>query len=104
MSNLGSEAVTVWRKNLKQRAVSVLGGCCIICGYNRCLAALEFHHLDPSHKDFGIAEAYANPKKWETIVDELKKCILVCANCHRELHQGMITFTGSPPPILEEDY
>ena len=69
----------------KQTAVNYLGGTCIKCGYSKCIAALEFHHKDPTQKDFEIG----TPKKGETIEalhSELDKCILVCANCHREIH------------------
>ena len=61
------------------------GGKCVKCGYNKCIAALEFHHCNPAEKDFTIA----NVKSYsfnETIIKELDKCILVCSNCHREIH------------------
>lgn len=72
------------RKRAKLRGVELLGGRCSKCGYNKCLAALEFHHTDPSTKDPSIT-----PKgtySWERLELELRKCILVCANCHREIH------------------
>lgn len=58
---------------------------CSICGYNCCGAALDFHHVDMSTKDHS-----PKSRDWETAaaVEERKKCILVCANCHRELHHG----------------
>lgn len=82
------ESVINWRKNLKKRALLLFDNKCVCCGYNKCSAALEFHHLDPEHKDFSIASVYSNPKSWDTIVQELKKCALVCSNCHREIHYG----------------
>lgn len=73
------------RKKLKEKAIYYKGGKCEICGYNKCLAALEFHHLNPNEKEFGIgSKGYT--RSWEKIKMELDKCILVCANCHRELH------------------
>ena len=63
-----------------------MGGCCQCCGYNKCNEALEFHHIDPNEKDFTFGKVTANPKNKLSIVEELKKCILVCANCHREIH------------------
>lgn len=73
------------RYKIKEKAVEYKGGKCEICGYDKCIDALEFHHLDPSQKDFGISkEGYSN--KWENIQKELDKCIMVCANCHREIH------------------
>jgi hypothetical protein len=70
------------RKNvaiLKEEA----GNCCSRCGYNKCIAALEFHHTDPTVKEGGIIGSTASLKKQR---EEAQKCILVCANCHRELH------------------
>lgn len=62
---------------------------CCICGYNKCKSALEFHHLDPKQKDFGIS-AKGYTRSWEKIKEELDKCIMVCANCHREIHDGLV--------------
>lgn len=59
---------------------------CSLCGYSKCEAALEFHHLNPSEKEFDI-KALTNCSV-EKAVNEIQKCILVCANCHRELHNG----------------
>ncbi len=73
------------RKRLKERLVEYKGGKCEICGYNRCISALEFHHLDPSQKDFAICSG--DVKSYETMRKEVDKCILVCANCHREIHE-----------------
>ena len=72
----------------KLRLVNSLGGKCCICGYNKCLSALEFHHKNPNEKDFSIsANAHI---AFEKALQEAKKCILVCANCHREIHAGLI--------------
>ncbi len=73
------------REELKIKAVVYLGGKCQICGYSRCYAALEFHHRDPSKKDFGIAYKGA-VRAWEIVKKELDKCDLLCSNCHKELH------------------
>jgi len=60
-----------------------LNNSCQFCGYNRCVAALEFHHLDPNKKDMiGSMGAYSLKR----IKREMKDCILLCANCHKELH------------------
>jgi hypothetical protein len=79
-------AVMRWRKSSKGRAVELKGGKCMICGYDRCVKALEFHHLDPAEKEFQIT---GKIRSWARIVEELKKCVLLCANCHREVHEGM---------------
>jgi hypothetical protein len=77
------------RKRRKEDIVYVMGGCCQICGYNRAITALDLHHLNPEDKEFGIG-AILN-KDWELMNSEIQKCILVCANCHREIHEGLIT-------------
>lgn len=66
-------------------AVEYKGNKCEICGYNKCIDALEFHHKNSSLKDFSISnKGYTRSLK--KVKEELDKCILVCANCHRELH------------------
>lgn len=85
------DKVQKWRKNTKQRCVDALGGKCEVCGYNRCIEALDFHHLDPTKKEYGITNLIERPRSWsETIVPELRKCVLLCANCHREVHAGIM--------------
>ena len=71
----------------KERAVALLGGECNRCGYKACIQALCFHHKDPREKSFTLSGSHAlSWKRWET---ELKKCILLCHNCHLELHAGL---------------
>lgn len=77
------------RKKLKQMAIEYCGGKCQLCSYSKCLWALEFHHLDSAKKDFSIGSSGIT-KSWETTKLELDKCILVCANCHREIHSKLI--------------
>ena len=81
------ERVKQWRENTKRRAVDSMGGGCILCGYDRCTASLAFHHLDPTQKDFGIAKSI---RSWSNIVEELRKCVLLCHNCHSEVHAGLV--------------
>lgn len=83
-----TEAVQKRREKLKVMAIAYKGGKCQICGYDRCVGALEFHHLDPTQKDFGIS-AKGYTRSWDKNKQELDKCILVCANCHREIHNGI---------------
>lgn len=81
--------VTNWQKKArterKAKIVEIMGGCCSKCGYKKCVAALEFHHIDGNNKDFSLSN-----KGWfssfQRLLEESKKCILVCANCHREIH------------------
>ena len=81
------DSVVSWRQRLKARAIEHLGGSCIRCGYKKCAGALEFHHRDPSKKDFGIASG--DIKGWDAVREEIEKCDLLCANCHREVHAGL---------------
>ncbi len=90
-----SERVIKWRKNKKIKLVEYKGGKCEICGYNKCIEALEFHHRNPEEKEFHIS--HKNVKNIEIYFKEVDKCILVCANCHREIHAGIIE-------INQEDY
>ena len=70
----------------KLEVVLSLGGCCSKCGYDKNLAAFDFHHKDPKTKSFGIdARKFANTSI-SKLKEELDKCVLLCANCHREEH------------------
>lgn len=75
-------------RNLKLQMIEYKGGCCTRCGYDKYQGALEFHHLNPGEKDF-------NPSRLKRysfdhrVKHELDKCILVCANCHREVHNEL---------------
>lgn len=82
------ERVTEHGQNIKARGVAYLGGECVCCGYSRCFASLQYHHVDPSKKEFTIGKKKS--LKWESIRQELDKCILVCSNCHYEIHDGSI--------------
>ena len=79
------EAVQKRREKLKILAVEYKGGKCEICGYNKYIGALEFHHTNSLEKDFGIA-AKGYTRSWKKVKEELDKCILLCSNCHKELH------------------
>ena len=65
-----------------------MGEVCAGCGLCEPVDALEFHHLDPKTKEFGISTE-GIPRRWDKIAAELKKCVLLCANCHREVHAGV---------------
>lgn len=81
-------AVARRRKEIKGKALVYKGGKCIICNYNVYNGALEFHHVEPLTKEFGIGHKGAT-KSWEKVKAELDKCILVCSNCHKEIHAGL---------------
>jgi hypothetical protein len=74
------------RRTLREQAVAYKGGRCLICGYDRCASAFDFHHVTPWEKDFAIS---ARMTSFRAIRRELDKCVLLCANCHREVHDGM---------------
>lgn len=80
------------RFKLKQKCVAYKGGKCSKCGYDRCITALEFHHIDPTIKEFGIGGKHCF--KWSRIKEELDKCILLCANCHREEEFSVASSNG----------
>ena len=83
------QAVAKRRKKIRKMAIEYGGGQCQVCGYKRDDSALEFHHRDPSKKDFGLSQKGLT-RAWKKVRAELDKCILVCANCHREIHSGKV--------------
>lgn len=100
-----SQRVIDWRRRLKEKAIIYKGGKCIVCSYNRCNAALDFHHVDPNEKDFAIAR-YGHCRAWLTVKEELDKCVLICNRCHREHHHGALDLEDhlrKNPSIKEGD-
>lgn len=73
------------RRKIKEELVTYKGGKCEKCGYDKCIAALDFHHINPEEKDFSISNSNIY-KNIEALKQEVDKCILLCANCHREIH------------------
>lgn len=82
------KAVKERRRKLREMAREYKGSKCAICGYNKSQRALNFHHLDPKTKDFGLS-ARGLTRSWDKIKLEIDKCILLCANCHAEVHGGI---------------
>jgi hypothetical protein len=80
-----TKRVSEWRRRTKIKLVTMFGGKCIRCGYSKCIAALEFHHTDPSKKEFGLS-VRGLTRFFDKLVEEAKKCELICANCHAEEH------------------
>jgi hypothetical protein len=70
----------------KKQLVKLFGGRCSACGYNRCDAALSFHHQNPSQKRFSLDLRGLSNRTWDSILVEAKKCVLLCLNCHAEVH------------------
>ncbi|MFM2423646.1 MAG: hypothetical protein RLZZ70_31 [Candidatus Parcubacteria bacterium] len=81
-------AVVKRRKKVRLMAIEHLGGRCEKCGYNKCVRALSFHHKDPTQKSFGIS-AQGMTRSWEKVKQEIEKCMLLCANCHMEIHEDL---------------
>jgi len=96
-----SEGVKRWRELTKIRLVKAFDGKCCICGYNKCMDSLAFHHIDPTKKEFSFGRIVANPVSWEKIVKEIRKCVCVCHNCHGEIHQGMTKVPDNVPHFNE---
>jgi cytochrome c553 len=86
------EAVTRRLRLVKQTLVDDFGGGCVVCGYDRVLANLHFHHVDPATKSFPMT--MGRGKSLAAYRAEAEKCVLVCANCHGEIEAGLIP---SPP-------
>jgi hypothetical protein len=83
--NIPKEYYSDKRYKIKKELVDYKGGSCEICGYNKSLRALQFHHTNPKEKDFNIG---GTTTLNETVKKELDKCVLVCANCHSEIHDN----------------
>ena len=72
------------RVELKTKGVEFLGGKCKNCGYDKCIASLDFHHINPLEKDKNFLRKC--DMTWDIMKEKIKNCILLCANCHREYH------------------
>ncbi len=86
MKSKNQIAVEEWRRRTRLKLIQGFGGKCCICGYSKSHKALCFHHLDPNQKEFGISNGFMNNKSWTILVEEVQKCVLVCHNCHMEIH------------------
>ena len=76
----------------KNRAIKIIfeakRGGCVLCGYNKCSNALDFHHINPSQEK--KAKKSFRILRIKSLIAEINKCIVVCANCHREIHAGIV--------------
>lgn len=82
------EATGRRRQALKRILVEEAGGKCMLCGYSRCYRALEFHHLDPTTKEFPLAHN-GRTRSIAKLRAEASKCVLLCSNCHAEVEAGI---------------
>lgn len=81
------KAVAQRRKKMRRMLIEYKGGRCELCGYDKCVDALDLHHRDATTKVFGISSSGLT-RSWEKNRAEADKCVLLCANCHREIHAG----------------
>lgn len=98
-----SQHVSDRRRRVKALLIEEAGGGCSICGYDRSVAALQFHHLDPSTKRFGIG--HGTTLSLAVTRAEAEKCVLLCANCHAEVEAGVATLPsapGLPSPVAHD--
>ena len=87
---MGADPIKLRRNKYKLALVKLIGGACQLCNYSKCIRNLAFHHL--YNKSFNISSRefqLSLPK----ILPEILKCILVCHNCHGEIHAGLIDNT-----------
>jgi hypothetical protein len=90
-----SDAVSQRRRRVKEVLVAEAGGCCVLCGYGASVAALHFHHVDPTTKSFAVAGAGIT-RSIEASRAEAAKCVLLCARCHAEVEHGVKRLPFSP--------
>lgn len=83
-------------RQIKEDAVSYLGGKCVSCGFSGHRSAFDFHHINPKNKEgnFSISKHWV----WKKLKKELDKCVLLCANCHRGVHSGDIKLQNKKLP------
>src|SRR4051812_35708684 len=93
-TSCSSAAVSKRRRKVKAILVSEAGGRCALCGYERCVSALAFHHLDPGAKSFGLAEG-GLAHSLARARAEVAKCALLCANCHAEVEAGLVVLPNA---------
>ena len=96
---MSGRRVVEFRQRRKLWAVEAFGGKCGICGYSKCVEALDFHHIDPTIKEFAPSASTASR---EVYVEELRKCVCVCSNCHREIHAGITSIPDDVTRFNEE--
>ena len=76
------------RRKIKRQLVQEAGGRCVICGYDKAIGALHFHHVDPSQKAFTLSGNGAT-RSIHRARTEAAKCVVLCANCHAEVEAGL---------------
>ena len=96
-----SETVKQFTRNRKQNLAKVLGGKCLLCGFNAFQEGLDFHHVDPGTKEFTLSTNVM--KSLDKQLNEARKCVLLCANCHRGVHAGYYEIPSSWKDSFNEE-
>lgn len=97
-----SEAVARRRRRVKEILVREAGGQCQLCGYDRSIFALHFHHRDPKSKSFGLAQRGIT-RAIRQVREEAAKCVLLCANCHAEVEWGDATLPRAAARVSHDE-
>lgn len=90
-------------KKRKADLIKVFHSKCCLCGFNAFQEALEFHHVNPEEKKFGLSDSNAITKALDKQLEEAKKCILVCSNCHRGIHAGHLTIPSDYQKFYDDE-
>lgn len=77
------------KREIRHRLKELFGGCCQVCGYDRTFRALEFHHVHAKQKESSVSRMVSR-SGYPGALAEALKCILVCANCHREIEEDLV--------------
>jgi len=101
--NDNSRNVASFIKRRKGNLIKVFHSKCCLCGFDKFQEALEFHHVNPDEKEFGVCDSNAVTKALEKQLNEMKKCILVCANCHRGIHSGYYEIPNNWKDYYDEE-
>lgn len=103
MALTNSQCVINHVKKRKSDLIKVFHSKCCICGFDAYQEALEFHHVNPEEKSFGLTDSNAVTKALSKQLEEAKKCILVCANCHRGIHNGHVILPSNYKDFYDKD-
>ena len=101
MSKSNSENVCNFVRNRKTNLISLFGSKCCLCGFNEFQDALEFHHVNPEEKELSLASSVM--VALDKQIKEARKCILVCANCHRGIHAGYYQVPENYSDFFDEE-
>lgn len=98
-----SQCVINHIKKRKSDLIKVFHSKCCICGFDSYQEALDFHHVNPEEKSFGLTDSNAVTKALDKQLEELKKCVLVCVNCHRGIHAGYINLPDNYKDFYDDE-